>query len=153
MIEELKHWKEDSCVCPGCPDRGPQALENFYNQATRPNGKTWECKVCMNQRCYQWRMKQKKPRTIPAHGNKARYRKGCRCEHCVKAESKYRKMLYIAKRKPYVTSDFARAHLSHLASTPYQAAKVVGISHSTAVRIMRDGKRIRAATERKVLAA
>jgi len=141
-----------SKVCPSCPERGFQLLEAFYRNTKRADGHGWECKVCTNKRTCAWRTKNKKPRTIPAHGNKARYRKGCRCEYCVKAESRYRRQLYLfTDRKPYVHSGFAKRHLMHLAESPYQAAQIVGISQGTAMRIWR-GDRIRVTTERKVLA-
>ena len=138
--------------CPSCLG-DPQPLQDFYRCAQRTDGRSWECKKCMNQRVYGWRAKNKNPRTIPAHGNKARYRKGCRCELCVRGESRYRRQLYLyTERKPYVRSGFAKAHLRRLElTTPYEASRVIGIAHGTAMRIWR-GDRIRVTTERKILA-
>jgi hypothetical protein len=45
------NWNSPVRVCPSCPSEvGPQPLDAFYRCATRPNGKTSQCKVCIDKR-------------------------------------------------------------------------------------------------------
>ena len=33
-------------VCPGCPEKGEQPLDNFYVNKRRPDGRQVRCKAC-----------------------------------------------------------------------------------------------------------
>lgn len=44
---EKSHWQSETRTCPGCPENGPQPLENFFVCKARPNGRTSQCKVCV----------------------------------------------------------------------------------------------------------
>ena|SRR6478672_1433352 len=40
-------WNSDCRVCPTCPEKGAQPLENFHKDASRPNGRMSRCKACL----------------------------------------------------------------------------------------------------------
>jgi hypothetical protein len=43
-------WSADFRTCPGCRQNGPQPLENFGRDSSRPNGRLSHCRPCWNQR-------------------------------------------------------------------------------------------------------
>lgn len=94
------------------------------------------------------------------HGTRMKYRGGCRCDECRKANSAYENERQKARRagdwNGIVPADRARAHLRKLARVGVGrniVAQCSGVARSI-VHAIRHGqvKRIRARTERRILA-
>lgn len=94
------------------------------------------------------------------HGTRLRYMSGCKCVPCRAANSRYESERLAARARGdwngYVRSERTRAHLQQLSAqgVGYKSvAKAAGVSKTVLASILfRDKKKIRARTERKVLA-